>query len=98
MINCLNSEIVKELRPLPNASNTPEITTPIVDTIKLNEIILKPLIPIFNNSSVALNHDKIGSGKTKKRTVPKDKIIPLQINFDNFFNSIKVISTKVITD
>ena len=79
MINCLNSEIVKELRPLPNASNTPEITTPIVDTIKLNEIILKPLIPIFNNSSVALNHDKIGSGKTKKRTVPKDKIIPLQI-------------------
>ena len=74
MINCLNNDIVNERCPLPNDSKTPEMTTPNVDRIKHGEIIRRPIIPISNKLSVALNHDKTSSGREIKIIVPKHKI------------------------
>lgn len=77
--NCLNNEMINDSFPFPSDSKTPDIRIPKLDNINDNERILKPLIPIDNIDSLALNKDKICCGKLQNITLPIAKISEILI-------------------
>ena len=61
---------IRERPPLPNASNTPEITTAGLESKKDTLIIRRAGIPISSKAWSAANIERMGPGMARNSSIP----------------------------
>ena len=69
--------MIKDLNPIPSASNVPENTTPSVDTTNPVLMTLRATIPMERMPSPASNICMIAPGNPMNSKVPRHMIAPI---------------------